>query len=135
MLDQPARMGAIHANHVGIVPVPAEQQNEVVQQLLAATITVASFQRCIGGIGNEDRGSQRSLRPRPPCGFFVAATQAILDEARHPERTQAISQRINDVLEEIEAKTATKVGRLHAQLGCRNDGVLEKVHRREAFSH
>jgi len=48
MFDQPVRMRPIQADHVRVVAVSSKQKNKVVQELFAATISMASLQGFIG---------------------------------------------------------------------------------------
>lgn len=106
---------------------PAEQEDKIVQQLLAAAIPMTPLQRLVGGIGNKDRGPGR-LRPRRRAPIrLLLGSQVFLDEVGHSRGPQFFRKWIDQVLEQIGPDASAKISRLHAQLGKCDDGILEKV--------
>jgi hypothetical protein len=83
VFDQPIRMRSVHADHVCVIAMPAEQEDKIVEQLLAAAIPMTPLQRLVGGIGNKDRRSGRFLSRECFSIVLPLSTHLFLDEVGH----------------------------------------------------
>ena len=86
------------------------------------------LQSIIGSVGNEDRGSRRRPLLHLTSGR-IRTNQPGLYEVGQPRGTASFRNGIDDMLEQIGPKSASKICCLKAQLVRGNDRVFEEVHR------